>query len=105
LFLSEVGVYEIVQVPVQDRVHVARLRIGAVVLGHAVGMQNVGADLAPETYVHALPPQPLDLLLPLPARALEEPGLEDAHGRLAVGYLRAFVLAVNHDAGGQVGDA
>src|SRR4051812_6476441 len=49
--LAEERLDELVEVPVEDAVHVARLQAGPVVLDHLVRVQHVGTDLRPEVDV------------------------------------------------------
>src|ERR671916_607083 len=98
------GVDEVVKLAVQDPVHVRGLLVRAVVLGQLVGVEDVGADLAPPLVVGLLPALGGDLPLALLPLELEEPRLEDAHSDLPVLVLAALVLALGHDAGRQVRD-
>ena len=61
---AEFGGHELVEVAVQDRLDVAGLHAGPVVLDHLVGVEDVGADLAAEGDVAAVAAQGGQLGLP-----------------------------------------
>ena len=48
LFGHEVGTDERVKIPIQNAVHIADTELGAVVLDHAIGLHDVGTNLAAE---------------------------------------------------------
>ena len=75
---------------------------GAEVLHHAVGMQDVGADLVSEADVGLPLRDGGHLLLLLALLQLVEPRLQDLHRHRLVLVLRALVLAGDHDAGGKM---
>src|SRR5919107_1301055 len=100
----QVSVDESVEVPVEDPVHVRRLLAGAVVLYELVRVEHVGSDLRTPLDLGLLPALRGDLLLPLLALQLEEPRPQDPHCHLAVLVLAALVLALRHDARGEVRD-
>src|SRR5215468_10831716 len=76
------------------------------VIGYPALREVVGADpLAPLSRAHLAPAISGDGRRLLLLRALEEARLEHAHGFRSVLDLRAFVLAGDHEAGGDVGDA
>src|SRR5215469_6791322 len=98
------GLDERLQLAVQHRLDVADLHAGPNVLDERVGLQHVVPDLVAEVGRHHLaaqliaPPGGLLLLV------LEQPRAQHLHRDLAVLDLRAFVLALDHDPGGQVCD-
>ena len=90
---------------VEDGLGVALLDVGAVVLDQLVRMEDVAADLAAEAGVQHLAPLARELGLAPLLLVLGEAALEDPQRRLAVRELRALVLALDDDPGGEVGDA
>ena len=100
--LRQIRVDEAVEVAVHDSVHVAGLVVGAVVLDHGVGHEDVGADLvAPcDLVLDAL--DVVDLVHMLLLGDLVELCLQHLHGVVAVLELAALGLAADHDAGGLV---
>src|SRR5918994_1826618 len=100
----QVRVDESVEVAVEDPVHVRRLLAGAVVLYELVRVEYVGPDLRSPLDLGLLPALRGELLLPLLALQLEEPSPEYPQGHLAVLVLAALVLALRHDARGEVRD-
>src|SRR5215210_7847287 len=100
----KVGVDQVIQVAVEDPVHVGGLRPGAVVLYHLVGVEDVGADLAPPLDVRPFAFQGGQLLLALLPLELEEARPQDPHRYLAVLVLAALVLALDDGTGGEVCD-
>src|SRR6266540_822863 len=62
---AQLGGDELVEVPIQDRLDVARLDPGPVVLDQLVRVQDVRADLVPEGDPAPLPTERRELLLPL----------------------------------------
>src|ERR671913_1160386 len=101
----ELGLHEGVQVAVQDGARAGRLVPGPEVLDHLVRVQDVGADLVAPARGHMLAAQPTELLLALLQLELEEPGLEHPDRELTVLGRGTLVLAGDHDARGQVGQA
>src|ERR1700746_3490584 len=89
---ADLGVDEIVDLPVQDRDGVTRLHARPHVLDVLIGVQDVVADLGTPgaAAIAAQRLHLLGLLLPPP---LEQLGLQDGHGRGAVLDLAALVLA------------
>src|SRR5262249_17352925 len=102
---EQVRAHEPVEVPVEHPLDVAHLIPRAVILDHRVWVQHVGADLRAEVYVLRLALLARDLLLALALVQLQELRPQHRHRRGAVGGLRALVLTLHHDAGGQVRDA
>src|ERR687889_218865 len=100
----EVGVDQLVQVTVENPVHICRLRSGAVVFYHLVGVEDVGADLAAPLDVRPLAFQGGELLLALLPFEFEEARPQDLHRHLAVLVLAALVLALDNGARGEVRD-
>src|SRR5207249_1645956 len=94
-----------VQIAVHHGVDVAHLVAGPVVLDQLIGMERVRADLAAEGDLLFLTSQLGQLLALLLLGDLVKPRLEDAHRRVAIPELRAFVLALDDDPGRQVRDA
>src|SRR5918992_1757943 len=100
----QVGVDKVVEVAVEDPIHVGGLLSGAQVFDELVGVEDVGADLGPEPHLRLLPALRGDLTLSLLALELEEASPQDPHRDLAVLVLAPLVLALHHDAGRQVCD-
>ncbi len=103
--MQQVRLDELVQVPVQHCVHVAHLEIGAVILDQAVGLEDIGADLASPGDVLLGAVEGLGLLLLLPQLQLIEAGFQHLQGHGAVLVLGPLVLALHDDARGIVRDA
>src|SRR2546425_5103602 len=78
---AKLGLDETIEVPVEDPIDVAELNTRPMVLHHPIRMEHVRADLGSEVDPALLAAQVLDALLPLPAHALGQPGLEDPHGQ------------------------
>src|SRR5687768_2292172 len=100
--LKEKGPDELVQVAVQNAIHIANLVFGPVILDHAVGRQDVGADLAPEGDVLLLAADLVEFRLLLLQLQVVEPRSQHLHRRGPVLVLRPFVLTRHHDARRQV---
>src|SRR6266545_297239 len=96
---------ELVEVPIQDRLQVARLDPGPVVFDHLVGVQYVRADLVAKGDFAPLAAQRGQLLLPLLPRALGQPRRQDLQRDRLVGKLRTLVLHGDHYACRLVRDA
>src|SRR4051794_6512740 len=94
---QQLGADEAVEVPVEHALGVAHLVAGAVILDHRVRVQDVGADLRAEVHVLGLAALAGDLLATAALLLLEQLRPQHAHRRLAVGGLRALVLALHHD--------
>ena len=90
------------EVSVEHLVHVAYFHFGAVVLGHAVGLQDVRADLRAEVDVELGVFELLGFGALLFELVFVEARAQHLHRLLAVLVLRALVLALHHDAGGNV---
>src|SRR5262245_33887650 len=76
----QVGLHELVEVAVEDAVHVAGLVLVAEVLDHLVGLHDIRADLAAEAHRPLLAADRRQLGLALLALHLGQLGLEDLHG-------------------------
>src|SRR5918999_572837 len=100
----QVGVDKVVEVAVENPVHVGGLLSGAQVFDELVRVEDVGADLGPEPHLRLLAALRGDLPLPLLALELEEAGPQDPHRDLAVLVLAALVLTLHDDARRQVRD-
>src|SRR5207245_1149240 len=85
-------------------VGVAGVELGPVGLDQLGGVEDVGADLAPEADVLGGAPLAGELGLPLLLRQLGQAGAEDSHCRLLVRGLRALVLDADDDPCREVGD-
>src|SRR5450759_892977 len=101
----EVLVHEPVEVAVEHALGVADLVAGAQVLHHLVRVQHVAADLAAEIDVAHFAALPGELVGEAVLLAIHQLGLEHAHGHGLVLQLRALVLALHHDVGGEMRDA
>src|SRR6185312_13214977 len=103
--LHQPGVHERVEVAVEHAVDVADFDLGAGVLAHLVGLEDVGADLAAEVDVE------LGVLHLAGGGAffleleLVEARAQDLHRHVLVFVLGALVLALDDDVGGEVDDA
>src|SRR5579871_865326 len=85
---KEVGVDERVEVAVEHALGVSGLVTGAGILDLLVGVEDIASDpLAAEACVGGATPLLRHHCLALLLRALDEPGLEDAHRRLLIGRL------------------
>src|SRR5918996_3609630 len=102
---QEVGLDQAVEIPVEDTLGIPHLDVRTVILDELVRMEDVAPDLAPEASIGHLPALALELGFALLELVLGEAAPEDPHGRLAVGELRALVLALDDDAGREVRDA
>ena len=96
---------ECIQVSIHHSLDVAVFHIRAVVLHKRVGLEHIGADLAAPFDLFHFALDLRHLFHPLAFLELEEFTAQDAHGHLLVLQLAALVLALYHDAGGQMGNA
>src|SRR3989338_7967263 len=104
-YLQQVGLNEAVDVAVQNRIGVADLDAGPVVLYHAVGVEDVGTNLAAPGNLLLGLMKGLHSFLLLFQLKLVQPGAQDLHRHRLVFVLGALVLAGNHNIRGQMGDA
>jgi hypothetical protein len=95
---------ETVEIAVEDAVGVADFVGGPVILDHAVGREDVGADLTPPLDVLLLSNLLGHLVLGRAARHVEELGAQEGHRHVAVAMLGAFVLTAHDDVGREVRD-
>ena len=105
LFGHQVGADERVDVAVHDAVHVSGAELGAVVLDHAVGLHDVGTNLAAEGDVQLGFVELVGVGLALLYLEIVKPGAQHFHGHFAVFALAALRLAADDDVGRQVRDA
>ena len=75
------------------------------VLHHGIGLEHIAADLATPFDPLHLPFDLGHLLLPFPLLELDELALKHTHGHLFVLELAALILALDHNARRQVGQA
>src|SRR5690242_5193407 len=101
----QVGVNQRIEPAIEDAVHIADGQLGAMVLDHAVWGQHITADLAAEVDVELRSLRLTRLLALFFQLEFVEPRAQLLHGSVAVLVLRTLVLALNHDAGGEVRDA
>src|SRR5699024_337587 len=99
----DLGVDELVDLPVQDGRGVTRLGPCPYILDALVRVQHVVTHLRPPA-AHRVTADLVDLGLFLLTLAGKEFGLEHRHRGRPVLQLRALVLARDHDAGGDVRD-
>jgi hypothetical protein len=85
LFGHQVGAHEGIEVAVEDPVHVAHLEFRAVVLDHAVRLQDVGPNLAAEGDVELGFVKFVGVLLALLNLQVVESRTEHLHGELSEG--------------------
>src|SRR5215212_6160021 len=98
----QVSVDKGIEVAVEHAVHVRRLLAGAVIFDELVRVEDVGPDLGSPLDLGLLPALRCYLLLPLLPLQFEEPRPQYAHGYLAVLVLAPLILALRHDARGEV---
>src|SRR5262249_4110514 len=103
--LHQIALDEDLDVAVEHTVDVADLFLGAVVLHHLIGVQDVAADLTAEVDVFLDAADLVELRLVLFHLHVVEPRFQHAHRRVAVAVLRALVLTRDDQAGRQVRDA
>ena len=103
--LFEPGFDEAVEVAVEDGIGLAGFGVGAVVLDHGVGLEDVGADLVAPGDFAFFAVEFFHFAAFFVLLEFVEFGAEDFHGLVAVGELAALGLAGDDDAGGLVGDA
>src|SRR5580698_8581419 len=101
----EVGADEGVDVTVEDAVDVADFKLRAVILDEAIGLHDVGTDLAAEGNVELGVVELVGVLLALLHFQVVELGAQHLHGEVAIFALAAFDLAGDDGVGGQVRDA
>ena len=104
-FGQEVGADERIDVAVEDAIYVAYFELRAVVFDHAVGLHDVGADLAAEGDVELGFVELVGVLLALLDFEVVEFRAKHLHRQGAVFALAAFGLAGYYRVGGEVGDA
>src|SRR6266508_1321608 len=83
----QLGLDELVDVPVQHPVHIADLEVRPVVLHQPVRREDVGADLGAEIDPPALASKRLEPLLLLPSHPFGQPGLQDPHSDRPVQWI------------------
>src|SRR5882757_3226049 len=105
LFGHEVGADEGGEVAVEDPVDVADAEFGAVVLDEAIGLHDVGTDLAAERDVELRFVEPVGFVAALLNFQVVEFRAQHLHGHFAVLVLAALHLAGHDDSAGNVRDA
>src|SRR5271155_2141810 len=105
LFGHQVGADERVNVAIHDAVHVSGAELGAMVFDHAVGLHDVGTDLAAKGNVQLGLVELVRMRLALLYLEIVKPGTQHFHGHFAVFALAALGLAADDDVGRQVRDA
>ena len=93
------------QVPIENTVHVTHFTACPVILYHAVGMQDIGSDLASPGDLLLIPMQFFLLLLLQFFFSFIEPCFEHFHGNILVAMLGTLILALDDNFGRQVSDA
>src|SRR5262249_8407957 len=101
----EVIADEVVEIAVENALGVTRLVAGAMVLDPLVGVQEVAADLRAPGDVLDLAALLGQLLRAFALLQLDQLRAQELHRHRLVLGLRALVLALHDDAGGDVGDA
>src|SRR5262245_39350260 len=91
--LHQVGLDELVDVAVQDAVHVAHLLFGPMILHHLIRVQDVAANLAAESDFLLGAADLFELRLVLFDLDVVKTRLQHFHRRVAVAMLRPLVLA------------
>ena len=104
-FGHQVAADEGVDVAVEHAIYVAYFELGAVVFDHAVGLHDVGADLAAKRNLELGFVELVGMLLALLHFLVVQLGAKHLHGQRAVLALAAFGLASDHGVGGKVRDA
>ena len=105
LRLDQIGMDEEIEIPVHHSGDIACLRIRPVIFDHGVGMKDIGANLAPKSVLNIRRRQFVEFLLLPHQFELIQFSAQDAHGRLAILKLAAFILARHDDFRGHMGDA
>ena len=95
---------ELVEVAVENCLRIAGFVSRPVILDELVGLEDVAPDLAAEVGLLGGAAFAGELLLTLLLLELGQPRLEDPQRRLLVGGLGTLVLALDDDAGRDVGD-
>src|SRR5271170_1279451 len=104
LFGHQVGANERVNVTVHDAVYISGAELGAVVFDHAVGLHDVGTNLATEGNVQLGLVELVGVCLALLYLEIVKPGAQHFHGHFAVFALAALRLAADDDVRRQVRD-
>src|SRR5438067_45055 len=102
---GERGLDELLDIAVEDPLHVADLDTGPVILHQGVGMEHVAADLATPVGRAQLPALLSLFGLLLEHALLEQPRAQHPHRDLAVLELRPLVLGGRDGARREMGDA
>jgi hypothetical protein len=96
---------ERIDVPVQHPIDVADLKLRPVVFDHAVGLHNVGANLAAERNLELGLVELIGVLLALLHFLVVQLGAQHLHGERTVLALASLGLAGDHRVGGKMRDA
>ncbi len=94
----------LLEVPIQHRIHVAGLLTGAQILDQLIGRHHIGTDLVAPCVVRPVTGELVEGGLMLGSLPLCQLGSEDLHGLGLVLVLTPLVLTRDHDPGGEVGE-
>src|ERR1700674_597789 len=103
--IEQEGANEGIEVAIENFLDVAALDLGAVVFYELVRLEGVRADLASEADFGLGGVELAQVVAALVQLEFVKLRLENLHGDFAIFVLAAFVLALDDDAGGQLGDA
>src|SRR5581483_7314837 len=92
---KQVALDKWIEIPIQNPVRVAHLKLGAVILDEPVWMQDIRADLAAEIDVGLGGLEHVRSLATLAQLKFIKARAQKFHGHFLVAVLRAFVLALD----------
>ena len=104
IFPQEIGLDERIHIAIQHRIHITDLEIRPMILDQAVGLEDIGADLAAPGDPFLVTVQVFIGLRLFLATQFIKTGCQHLHGSLLIAMLGSFILALHDNAGRQMGN-
>ena len=102
LLVFQIAFNEGAQIAIHDRIYVAGFDVGSQVLNESVGMQHIRSDLTSEVDVESIFLHFGDFFTSLCLIEFVQSRAQDFHRNFTVLVLRALILALDYDAGGEM---
>ena len=99
---AKLGFYEFLDISIHRCLNVAGFASGAMIFHHLIGLENIGSNLTSESDLPFLPVNALHFRTLLVVFNLEQLGLENLQGEIAILVLASLDRATNHDTGMEV---